>query len=104
MTENQMLPGAVAMPEVVPLYELTSKAGAAFTEEAGWSVPLHYGDPAREYEGTRTSTGLIDQSHRGKVELTGAEAASFLHNLCSNDINGLPLGGGCELFLTTNKA
>lgn len=92
------------MAENTPLHDVTAKAGAIFTEEAGWAVPLHFGDPTREYEQVRAGAGLFDQSHRGKVELTGAEAASFLHNLCSNDINGLPLGGGCEIFLTTNKA
>jgi folate-binding protein YgfZ len=28
----------------------------------------------------------------------------FLHNLCTNEINNLPVGAGCEAFLTTNKA
>lgn len=92
------------MAEQSPLHDLTVKVGAVLVEEAGWLVPDHYGDPAREYEQTRFGCGLFDLSHRGKVELTGSEAAMFLHNLCSNDINDLPLGAGCEAFLTTNKA
>lgn len=47
---------------------------------------------------------LFDQSHRGKVELTGPHAAPFLHNLCSNDIKGMPLGGGCEAFFADRTA
>lgn len=92
------------MAQRTPLHDQESEAGAVFGEEAGWSVPLHYGEPANEYEQTRAGAGLFDLSHRGKVELTGKEAAGFLHNLCSNDINNLPLGGGCEIFLTNNKA
>jgi len=92
------------MAEQTPLQNLTVKAGAILTEEAGFLVPDHYGDPAREYEQVRSSCGLFDLSHRGKVELTGSEAASFLHNLSTNNINDLPLGAGCEAFLTTNKA
>jgi tRNA-modifying protein YgfZ len=57
-----------------------------------------------EYQLARTACVLFDQSDRGKVELTGSDAASFLHNLCTNDITGMPLGAGCEFFLTTNKA
>ncbi len=70
---------------------------------AGWS-PTTTATQAREYQQVRSGCGLFDLSHRGKLELTGPEAASFLHNLCTNDINDLPLGAGCEAFLTTNKA
>lgn len=92
------------MSEQSPLNGATTKAGAIFQEAAGWAMPAHYGDSAREYAATRTRASLFDQSHRGKVELTGKEAAAFFHNLCSADINNLPLGGGAEFFLTTAKA
>ena len=51
-----------------------------------------------------TEVLLFDQSNRGKVELTGPHAAPFLHNLCSNDIKGMPLGGGCEAFFADKTA
>jgi folate-binding protein YgfZ len=92
------------MPEQTPLHAVCAAAGASFVEDAGWLVPDHFGDPATEYDHARSGAVVFDQSHRGKVELTGDEAAMFLHNLCTNDINDLPLGGGCEAFLTTNKA
>jgi folate-binding protein YgfZ len=92
------------MAEPTPLHAVTTRAGAVFTEEAGWSVPAHFGDAAAEYRETVAGCSLFDRSLRGKVELTGAEASAFLHNLSTNDINDLPLGGGCEAFLTTNKA
>src|SRR5262249_59132426 len=63
-----------------------------------------FGDAAAEYNHARTGAVVFDQSHRGKIELTGAEAGSFLHNRCTNDVNGLPLGAGCEAFLTTKNA
>jgi folate-binding protein YgfZ len=92
------------MAEPTPLHDVTTGAGAVFTEQAGWSVPAHFGDAAAEYKQTITGGAVFDRSPRGKVELTGPEASSFLHNLSTNDINNLPLGGGCEAFLTTNKA
>jgi len=92
------------MAEQTPLQEQTTRAGAVLAEEAGWLIPRHFGSPAQEYEQVRSRCGLFDLSHRGKVELTGKEAASFLHNLCTNDIAGLPIGAGCEAFLTTAKA
>jgi folate-binding protein YgfZ len=87
-----------------PLHEVAAQAGAVFTEDAGWRVPDHFGDPAREYDQARAGCVLFDQSHRGKVAVSGNDAASFLHNLCTNDIKNLPVGAGREAFLTTAKA
>ena len=71
-----------------------------FAQQAGAAL----GDAAREYESAWKNAALFDLSARGKIALTGAEAVPFLHNLCSNDIKNLPVGGGCEAFLTTAKA
>jgi folate-binding protein YgfZ len=38
------------------------------------------------------------------VRVTGPDAASFLHNLCTNDIKRLEVGGACEAFFTDVKA
>jgi folate-binding protein YgfZ len=92
------------MAEPTPLHDIAATAGAVFTEEAGWLVPDHFGDPSREYDQARSGCVLFDQSHRGKVEVTGSDAASFLQNLCTNDVKGLPAGAGREAFLTTAKA
>ena len=42
-----------------------------------------------------------DVSDRTQIELTGSDRKSFLHNMSTNEINGLPTGAGCEAFLTT---
>src|SRR4051812_3444816 len=59
---------------------------------------------ADEYRQTREGASLFDVSARGKLELTGPDAPAFLHNLCTNDVANLPLGGGCEAFFTNAKA
>jgi folate-binding protein YgfZ len=59
---------------------------------------------ADDYDRARTDAALFDVSDRGEVELTGADAPSFIHNLSTNDVLNLPLGGGCEAFFTTAKA
>ena len=38
---------------------------------------------------------------RTHIELLGADRHQFLHNLCTNDVNSLQPGTGCEAFLTT---
>lgn len=43
--------------------------------------------------------GLVDLTERTRIELTGDDRASFLHNLSTNGIKGLAVGSGCEAFL-----
>jgi folate-binding protein YgfZ len=92
------------MSEQSPFHGQTAAAEACFTEHNRWSVPEHFGDPGREYRAAREGAALFDRSGRGKVELAGTDAASFLHNLCTNDIRSLAPGAGCEAFLTTVKS
>jgi folate-binding protein YgfZ len=92
------------MSESSPLHDLTARAGAVFADEAGWTMPLHYGDPAAEYRRAREAAVLFDLSHRGKVEVSGPEAAVFLHNLLTNDVKGLAYSHGCEAFLCNVQA
>jgi folate-binding protein YgfZ len=87
-----------------PLHDLVAQAGGVFREDAGWLIPDHFGDATREYHQARSGCALFDVSHRGKVELTGDDAVTFLHNLATNDVKGLSPGTGCEALLTTAKA
>ncbi len=47
---------------------------------------------------------FFDLSDAAKIEVAGPDARSFLHNLCTQDVKNLPVGGVAEAFLTTNKA
>jgi folate-binding protein YgfZ len=57
-----------------------------------------------EYTAAHDHAVLFDVSERGKVEVIGADAGTFLHNLSTNDIKNLAVGRGCEAFLTTAQA
>jgi folate-binding protein YgfZ len=92
------------MAEVLPLHAAEARLGAVFAEEAGWEVPEHFGDEAAEYRQAHSAAVVFDVSHRGKVEMGGADALRFLHNLSSNDILHLTSGKGCEAFVLTLKA
>ena len=50
-----------------------------------------------------TGAGLVDRSERGKLALTGSEAAGLLTGQVSNDIEALAPGAGCYATLLTNK-
>src|SRR5436190_16600865 len=61
-------------------------------------------DLSADYRQAREGAAIFDISDRGKLELIGPDAPSFLHNLCTNDVLNLPLGAGCEAFFTNAKA
>ena len=56
-----------------------------------------------EYERLRESAGLVDRSERGKLLLTGAEAAEYLQGQVTNDVESLAAGQGCYAALLTHK-
>jgi tRNA-modifying protein YgfZ len=47
--------------------------------------------------------GLVDRSERGKLALTGEQAAELLNGQVSNDVEALAEGQGCYATLLTNK-
>jgi folate-binding protein YgfZ len=92
------------MPEKTPLLEVAAKVGATLTEDHGWLLPAYYGNVAGEYQNACQDVALFDRCHHGKVQVVGKDARSFLHNLCTNEVNKLPVGFGCEAFLTSGQA
>ncbi len=92
------------MPQPSPLHAVEEQAGANFVESAGYSLPARYDDPPAEYRAATTGAALFDTSHAAKLELTGPDAPQFLHNISTNDIKSLPLGGGCETYFCDARA
>jgi tRNA-modifying protein YgfZ len=56
-----------------------------------------------EYELLKDAAGLVDRSARGKLRLTGAEAADYLQGQVTNDVEGLAPGSGCYAALLNHK-
>ena len=58
---------------------------------------------AGDYQLLTERAGLVDRSARGKLVLTGAEAAEFLQGQVTNDIEALEPGEGCYAAFLTHK-
>jgi tRNA-modifying protein YgfZ len=56
-----------------------------------------------DYRVLTEACGLLDRSERGKLALTGADAAGFLQGQVSNDVEGLVSGTGCFAAFLTPK-
>ena len=57
-----------------------------------------------DYLAATTHAALFDTSAAGKLQLLGPDAPAFVHNISTNDVKGLPLGGGCELYFCDARA
>jgi len=74
--------------------------GAQFGSDVHDATPRDFGDFEVEYRALVESAAVVDLSDRTQIELTGDDRASFLHNMCTNEIRKLAVGAGCEAFLT----
>jgi folate-binding protein YgfZ len=55
---------------------------------------------AEGYLAVREAAGVTDRSSRGKVAVTGADRAGFLHGLLTHEVVGLSKGGGNHACIT----
>jgi len=75
-----------------PLYELHKRLKAKFVLFAGWDMPISYTSILEEAVAVRTSTGIFDVSHMGRVFVRGTRAGEFLNYLTTNDVLKLQTG------------
>src|SRR5215212_8722444 len=50
---------------------------------------------AAAYDAARHHAAFLDRSHRGRIVVSGADRASYLQGLLTNDIVALKAGQGC---------
>lgn len=84
-----------------PMYQFHLDNKAHMGEYAGWDMPLYYSSPLAEHKQVRTSGGLFDVSHMGRVKITGKHARKFLEILCTRRISDMQ-NGQCRYSLVCN--
>jgi len=88
---------------MLALHEIHQRLGARFTAVNDLEAVGEYGDRLAEHEALRQKAGVLDLSFRGRLCLTGADRARFLHGQVTNDVNRLRPGQGCYAALVTAK-
>ncbi len=73
-----------------PLYSKHKELGARFVEFAGWEMPLEYKSIVEEVRAVRSSCGLFDVSHMGRLIIS--DGFETLQKLTSRDIAKLKEG------------
>jgi aminomethyltransferase len=66
--------------------------GAKFSEFGGWEMPLEYDGVVKEHTAVRTSVGIFDVSHLGKLVVRGDGAAGFINGCLTNDLARIEKG------------
>lgn len=75
-----------------PLHELHVAAGAAFTDFAGWQMPVRYASDLAEHHAVRTAAGLFDLSHMAEIAVSGDDAGAFLDHALAGTLSTIAVG------------
>lgn len=76
-----------------PVAASHSELGATMGEFGGWRMPIQYSTGVvAEHNAVRTTVGIFDVSHLGKISVTGPGAAEFVNRCLSNDLNRIGPG------------
>lgn len=81
------------MARITPLHAVHVAAGARMVDFAGWDMPVNYGSQIEEHHAVRSDAGMFDVSHMLALDLTGADATTFLRTLLANDVAKLTVPG-----------
>ncbi|MGA2255864.1 MAG: glycine cleavage T C-terminal barrel domain-containing protein [Thermoguttaceae bacterium] len=73
--------------------------GALFHDTPWGPVAVDFGDWEGEYRAFRGRAGLFRPPTVAQVEITGTQRAEFLNRLCTNKLDRILPGEGCETFL-----
>jgi tRNA-modifying protein YgfZ len=78
---------------------LLSEPGAVSADGPDAGVAAHYGDPYAEQRALAAGWGVVDQSHRGVLRITGPDRLSWLHSLTTQDLEHLAPGATAEALV-----
>ncbi len=84
------------------LHTIQMTQGALFGQPQG--PPLSFGNEATALTAVRTGVVLVDRSHWGLLEMTGADRLRFIHNQTTNAFIQRQPGEGCDTIFVTSTA
>ena len=79
-------------PRPSPLHDVHAAAGAAFTEFAGWNMPVRYSGDLAEHHAVRRAAGLFDLSHMAEIVVLGPDAPAALDAALLGELSKTPVG------------
>ncbi|MCC7203916.1 MAG: glycine cleavage system aminomethyltransferase GcvT [Phycisphaeraceae bacterium] len=83
-------------------HSLHVKHGAKFVDYFGWQLPIMYKSIHEEHRQVRTSAGLFDVSHMGRIKITGRHARRLLERVLTRRITDME-EMACRYSLVCNE-
>ena len=77
--------------------------GAVMGDVHGMTLPLHFGDPGREWRAAREGSAVFAATYRALVQASGEDRITFLQGMLTNDVKALELGMGLYAALLTQQ-
>jgi aminomethyltransferase len=68
-----------------PLYDWHRTRGGRMVEFGGWDMPVQYTGIVEEHQAVRTTAGVFDISHMGRLSLGGADALALIQQVYTNN-------------------
>lgn len=75
-----------------PLFDRHQAAGAKTADFGGWDMPIEYTGVVAEHTAVRSTVGIFDVSHMGKVRVHGPGAVVALNGVLANDLDRISDG------------
>jgi len=77
----------------VPLHSHHVALGAKLGPFGGWQMPIEYPTgTVAEHQAVRTTVGIFDVSHMGKLVVSGVGAKDFVNSVLTNDLDRIGFG------------
>ncbi len=78
--------------KTTPLHSRHLAAGAKTADFGGWDMPIEYDGVVAEHTAVRSTVGVFDVSHMGKVAIHGPGAKDFVNSVLANDLDRIEDG------------
>ena len=76
-----------------PLHAVHQRLNGRMIDFAGWEMPVQYPTGIlSEHQAVRTTCGLFDLSHMGRVYLRGRDALALAQECCTRDLGRIRPG------------
>ena len=85
-----------------PLHKFHLEYNAKMVDFTGWEMPMMYAGIRDEHQQVRSSGGVFDVSHMGRVKVQGRHARKLLERLCTRRITDMQ-PGQCRYSLVCNE-
>lgn len=77
------------MPKLTPFHDRHVACGGRLVEFAGYELPIQFRGIIPEHQRVRTTVGVFDVSHMGRIEVRGRDALPWLNQMTTNDVSQL---------------